>query len=124
MRRIAIDELAVAIFEIDLLPRVADTTPDLRQRNRDSRIAALRRVGFAVNFHSRLAEERVEFPKLVLPTLVERVIMALRALHGGAEKDLGSLGGRLHAIFGQLLDQKVDRAVVSPRPREWHCPSR
>ena len=64
---------------------------------------------------SCLPEERVEFPELVLLALVERMVVALRALHLKPEKNLCGLGGRLHTVLDahllHLATQEVGRPV-------------
>ena len=39
------------------------------------------------------------------------MVVALRALHGHAEKDLRRLGRRLHAVLRHLVGQEIRRPV-------------
>ena len=59
----------------------------------------------------RLPEEGVHLPELVLLPLIERVIVALRALDLQAEKHLGRLGRGLHAVFVEAAGQKIHEPV-------------
>ncbi len=78
-------------------------------------IDQLDRLDLAAFFESpqgpRLAEERVHLPELVLLPVVERMVVALRALHLQAQEDLRGLGRGLHAVFLQVAGQEIDEPV-------------
>ena len=59
----------------------------------------------------RLPEEGVHLPELLLLPFVERMVVALRALHLQAEEDLRGHRRGLRGVFLQLADQEVRRAV-------------
>ena len=81
--------------------------PSPAKSSSTSRACCIIRVSSVVRtLDPRLAEERVQLPKLVLPIIVERVIVALRALHAHPQEQLGRLRGRLHAAVAQLVDQE------------------
>ena len=59
----------------------------------------------------RLSEEGVELPELILLPLVERVVVALRALHLKPEEDLRCLGGGLDAVLVKFAREEIGGAV-------------
>ena len=61
---------------------------------------------------SCLTKERIELPELLLLPLIERMVVALRALNLQPQKDAAGAAGREHPFFViDLVDQKVHRAV-------------
>ena len=65
----------------------------------------------------RLSEEGVELPELILLPLVERVVVALRALHLEPEEDLRGLGGGLDAVLVEFAREEIGSAVEPLLPR-------
>ncbi len=59
-----------------------------------------------------MAEEGVEFPELLLLPVVERMVVALGALHLQAEEHASGRRSRLGPVLRvHFVNQKVDRAV-------------
>ena len=63
---------------------------------------------------ARLSEEAVELPELVLLPIVERVVVALRALNLHAKEQPSRLGGHLNAVvlILHLRQQEVHSPVL------------
>ena len=55
----------------------------------------------------RLPEECIQFPELVLLPIVERMVVALRALHLQAQEQLGGFGRRIDAVILHVADQEI-----------------
>ncbi len=56
-------------------------------------------------------KKALKLPELLLLPIVERMVVALRALHLQAEEDLGRLGRGLGGVLLELVHQEVDGAV-------------
>ena len=80
------------------------------------------RVEFAMIDPSRLSQKAVDLPELVLFPLIERMVVALGALHLDAHEQARRLGGRLDGfvVVDHLGQQVIHRAVLVGAPFRGH----